>query len=322
MGQGHIPSALEEGEAYARLAPAIPHSHHMWGHDLRRVGRIDDAIAAFEKTDALEKAYFAAEKIPAGMDWHHVHNLDLLATAYQHKGQMKKAERTLREADALPAVTEYQEFNQKALPIFLLGRGRWEDALASLRRFQEGKWASSRVVGHTLAGHALLALGRNAEARQALAAAEKEMATVPTLVGGLAVSRGAVLPYVDTLRGEVMLREGRADEGRALLKDVQKRLRALFGPDAWIQSLFRLESIARTARDVGDWELAEYTAAQMVDHDAAYGGSHLAMALVARHKGDAAGATRSMEAAARYWRDADTDLPELAEVRQARLTAR
>jgi hypothetical protein len=141
-------------------------------------------------------------------------------------------------------------------------------------------------------------------------------------VGGLAVSRGAVLPYVDTLRGEVMLREGRADEGRALLKDVQKRLRALFGPDAWIQSLFRLESIARTARDVGDWELAEYTAAQMVDHDAAYGGSHLAMALVARHKGDAAGATRSMEAAARYWRDADTDLPELAEVRQARLTAR
>jgi tetratricopeptide (TPR) repeat protein len=235
---------------------------------------------------------------------------------------MKKAEGRLRDADALPAVTEYQEFNQKALPIFLLGRGRWEDALASLRRFQEGKWASSRVVGHTLAGHALLALGRNAEARQALAAAEKEMATVPTLVGGLAVSRGAVLPYVDTLRGEVMLREGRADEGRALLKDVQKRLRALFGPDAWIQSLFRLESIARTARDVGDWELAEYTAAQMVDHDAAYGGSHLAMALVARHKGDAAGATRSMEAAARYWRDADTDLPELAEVRQARLTAR
>ena len=56
---GQIPRALEEGEAYARLAPAIPHSHHMWGHDLRRVGRIDDAIAAFERTDVLEKAYYA-----------------------------------------------------------------------------------------------------------------------------------------------------------------------------------------------------------------------------------------------------------------------
>jgi tetratricopeptide (TPR) repeat protein len=319
---GHIPSALEEGEAYARLAPAIPHSHHMWGHDLRRVGRIDDAIAAFEKTDALEKAYYAAEKIPAGLDWHHVHNLDLLATAYQHKGQMKRAERTLHEADALPAVTEYQEYNQKALPIFLLGRGRWEDALASLRRFQAGKWASTRSVGHALAGHALLALGRNADARKALADAEREMATVPTMVGGLAVSRGAVLPYVDTLRGEMMLREGRPDEGRALLKDVQKRLRALFGPDAWIQSLFRLESIARTARDVGDWELAEYTAAQMIDHDSAYGGSQLAMALVAKHRGDAEGAARAFAAAARYWRDADGDLPELAEVSAARRTSR
>jgi tetratricopeptide (TPR) repeat protein len=319
---GQIPSALEEGEAYARLSPGIPHSHHMWGHDLRRVGRIDDAIAAFERTDALEKAYFAAEKIAADLDWHHVHNLDLLATAYQHKGQMKRAEKTLREADALAAVTEYQEFNQKALPIFLLGRARWDDALASLRRFTTGKWASTRVVGHTLSGHALLALGRRAEARQALAEAQRELETVPTLSAGLAVNRGSVLPYVDTLRGEILLREGKAEEGRALLKDVQKRLRALLGPDAWIQSLFRLESIARMARDVGDWELAEYTAGQMLEHDAAYGGSHLAMALVARHRGDAAGADRALAAAARYWRDADADLPELAQVRSARLTSR
>src|SRR4029078_10166097 len=72
---GQIPLALEEGEAYARLAPAIPHSHHRGGHDLRRVGRIDDAIAAFERTDALERAYYTAEKIPASLDWHHVHNL-------------------------------------------------------------------------------------------------------------------------------------------------------------------------------------------------------------------------------------------------------
>ena len=111
-------------------------------------------------------------------------------------------------------------------------------------------------------------------------------------------------------------------EGRTLLKDVQKRLRALLGPDAWIQSLFRLESIARTARDVGDWELAEYTAAQMLEHDAAYGGSHLAMGLVARQRGDADAAARALAAAGRYWRDADPDLPELAQLRQAQVTRR
>jgi tetratricopeptide (TPR) repeat protein len=318
---GQIPSALEEGEAYARLAPAIPHSHHMWGHDLRRVGRIDDAIAAFQKTDALEKAYYAAEKIPAGLDWHHVHNLDLLATAYQHKGQMKKAEVMLREAAALPAVSEYQEFNQKALPVFLLGRSRWKDALESTSAFTSGKWTATRAVGHSLAGHALLALGRGEEARQALASAQRELEATPTLVGGIAVSRGSVQPWVDTLRGEILVREGKA-EGRTLLEDVERKLRALPGPDAWIQALFRLESIARMARDAGDWELADFTARQMLEHDGAYSGSHLAMALVARHRGDAEAAARALEAAARYWRDADGDLPELAQVKQARVTSR
>ena len=42
-----ISRALEHGEVYARIAADIPHAHHMWGHDLRRVGRLDEAIAAF-----------------------------------------------------------------------------------------------------------------------------------------------------------------------------------------------------------------------------------------------------------------------------------
>jgi Tfp pilus assembly protein PilF len=157
---GQIPLALEHGEAYVRLAPSIPHAHHMWGHDLRRVGRIDDAIAAFRRADALEKAYYASESIPAGLDWHHVHNLDLLATAYQHKGQMRLAESTMREAAALPPVTEYLEFNQKALAVFLLGRGRHQEALEAAQALARGHWPSTRTVGHALSGHVLLVLGR------------------------------------------------------------------------------------------------------------------------------------------------------------------
>ncbi|HJS58454.1 MAG TPA: tetratricopeptide repeat protein, partial [Vicinamibacteria bacterium] len=182
---GRIPSALEHGEAYARLAPAVPHAHHMWGHDLRRVGRIDDAIAAFRRTYELEIAYYAAEGIPASLDWHHVHNLDLLATSHQHKGQMQTAEALLREAGAMPPVTEYLEYNQKALATFLLGRGRWADALLAARTQASGKWAATRAVGQALSGHALLQLGREPEARDALAAAEREAQAVPTLVGGL-----------------------------------------------------------------------------------------------------------------------------------------
>jgi tetratricopeptide (TPR) repeat protein len=309
---GQIPPALEHGEAYARLAPAIPHSHHMWGHDLRRVGKIDEAIAAFLRTDALEKAYYAAEGIPPGLDWHHVHNLDLLGTAYQHKGQMRRAEETLREAGALPPVTEYQEFNNKSLAVFLLGRARWDEGLESARALAAGKWPSTRAVGQALSGNALLALGRKDEARKALEAAQRELLTVPVLVGGVAVSRAAVQPWVDTLLGESLLRDGKTAEGGALLVDVEKRLRALPGPDAWTQALFRLEGIARIAREVGDWELAEHTARQMLDHDRAYGGSHLALALVEAHKGERAKAGESLAAAAAHWRDADPDLAELA----------
>ena len=308
---GQIPAALEHGEAYAGIAPAIPHSHHMWGHDLRRVGRIDDAIAAFRRTDELERAYYAAENISPELDWHHVHNLDLLATAYQYKGQMRLAEKTLREMAAFPPVTDYLEFNQKTLASFLIDRGRAEDAIAAARKLAGGRSASARAVGRSLEGQALLALGRRDEGRAALAAAERELAAVPTIGGGLTVTRRAAQPWVDALRGEVLLREGRAAEGRALLQDVQARLRAIPGPDAWIQALFRLEAIARLARDAGDWDLAAYTAAQMIEHDPAYAGSHFAAAAVARHRGDTALAQRELELARRAWAEADPDVRDV-----------
>jgi len=312
---GQIPLALQHGEAFARLAPSIPHAHHMWGHDLRRVGRIDDAIAAFRRTDELEKAYYAAEGIDAALDWHHVHNLDLLAMAYQHKGQMRKAEATMREATALPALTDYVEFAQKLLPVFLLGRERWDEAIEAAGRLTQGRWIGTRAVGHALVGHALLARGRVPEARTAHEAAERELAATPASAAGIGVSRGQVQPWVDMLRGEMLIREGARQEGRQVLERVARTLRGLPGPDAWIQALFRLEAMAQLARDAGEWDLAAFMAQQMLEHDAAYGGSHLARALVAEHRGDGAAAARARAEAARHWRDADPDLPELAVVR-------
>ena len=315
---GRIPEALAHGEAYARLAPSIPHSHHMWGHDLRRVGRIDDAIAAFQKTLELERAYYAAESIPPGLDWHHGHNLDLLATSFQHQGRMRRAEELMREAAALPAVSDYREFNRKELAVFFLGRARWKDALASARQLTEGRFAATRAVGNALAGHALLALGRREEGKASLAAAEKEVETIPRLVTGISIGASSVQPYVDALRGELWLRTDRKEEGRALLKDVQRAIRAVPGPDAWTQALFRLETIAHTARDVGDWDLAEHSAREMLDHDPAYAGTHFALALVAEHRGDREAATAELVQAERYWRSADGDLPELTQVRKRR----
>ena len=52
----------------------------------------------------------------------------------------------------------------------------------------------------------------------------------------------------------------------------------------------------------------------MLAHDAAYGGSHLAMAFSAEHTGDKATATRECVEAKRLWADADADFPPLQSI--------
>ena len=145
---GRIDDALAHGEIYARLAPAMPHAHHMWAHDLRRVGRTKDAIAQFEKADALENAYYAAEGIPAELDWHHQHNLDLLATSHQHQGQMREAEALMRRSFALPPPYEYSAFNKKEWPGFLLSRGRVAEAGEAARALATSRFPAAQAIGH------------------------------------------------------------------------------------------------------------------------------------------------------------------------------
>ncbi|HEV8376318.1 MAG TPA: hypothetical protein VGR38_08845, partial [Candidatus Polarisedimenticolia bacterium] len=189
---GRIDKALEHGEAYARLSPSIPHAAHMWGHDLRRVGRIDDAIAQFLRTGALERAYYDAEKIDPGLDWHHAHNLDLLATCYQHKGQMRLAEKTMREAAALPVLSAYRAFNARELPSFLIHRGRYAEALEATRSMTESSYPQAKAVGHALSGQALIGLRRLKEAGEELEKARREMQAVPAVTAGITPRRSAV----------------------------------------------------------------------------------------------------------------------------------
>ena len=315
---GRVDDALVHGEIYARQASSVPHAHHMWAHDLRRVGRTQDAIVEFRKALALENAYYAAEGIPAQYDWHHQHNLDLLATSHQHQGQMREAEVLMRTSFELPPPYEGSAINKKEWPGFLLARGRTKEAREAADALVASRFAGARTMGHVALGQVALGLGRLDDTRAEAARARQAFEEVEA---GPWSARNTLLPYLDLLDGSLQLRTGEAEAGRTLLKDVEKRLRALPGPDAWMQALFVLESVARTAREAGDWELAEYTARQMLDHDRAYAGAHYALGLVAEHRGDAAAARQSFAEAERDWASADPDLPELARIRQ-RMAAR
>ncbi|HEX8186395.1 MAG TPA: hypothetical protein VF747_16640, partial [Blastocatellia bacterium] len=292
---GRIEEALKHGERYAQLAPAIPHARHMYGHDLRRAGRINDAIAEFRKADELENAYYKSEKIPAEYDWHHEHNLDLLSTSYQHQGQMRAAEQIMRQAFAIPSMQDTLEFNKRQWPEFLLARGRTGEALEAANRLAKSRWDIVRSIGRILASHALMAMGK-------LPAASDEAKAALNELRDSGRRAEFVRPYLEALQGEFFLRAGQAERGRAVLKEIMRKLRAEAGPDAWAQSLFKLEVIAQVAREVGDWELAGYAAQQMIEHDPNYAGAYFAAALVAEHNADKAAALEKFTAAEKYWR--------------------
>ena len=297
---GRVQEALTQGSTYAKMAPGVPHARHMNGHDLRRAGRIDEAIAEFAAADALETAYFAAEKIPVEYDWHYQHNLDLLATSYQYVGQMKKAEELFKRSFAISSSLLVQEFNKREWPVFLLARGRAQEALAAANVMAA---SSSKVVsaaGHVEAGRARLALGQFKEA------ADEGNVALRLMRG--TEGAGIVEPALQAFQGEFLLRTGKGDKGRPMLEDVVRKSRALPGPDAWTQTLFTIEAIARAARDAGDWELAAWAARQMLEHDPNYAGSHNALALVAEHRGDAPTARTERALADKYWTNADPEL--------------
>jgi tetratricopeptide (TPR) repeat protein len=312
---GRAKEALEESTVYVRAAPAIPHAHHMHGHELMRAGKTEEAIGEFLKTEQLEADYYRKENIPARYDWHHAHNLQLLAMSYQSLGQMKLAEAAFREAFSVPAYTDFLEFNRKAWPEFLLGRERFEEALSASRELKKSPWAMARLAGHTLSGQALLAMDRLNEAKEELSLAEQETEQIP--VGAV-----ATLPFPSVLRAEILLRELKIEEGEALMRDIKKMILARPGPDAWSAARFELESIALAARAAGDWAMAESTARDMIRHDPTYAGGFFALALVAEHAGDATGARKQFAAAQELWDKADKDLPELQRIQQAIATLR
>jgi tetratricopeptide (TPR) repeat protein len=298
---GPTRNALEQSEEYVRLAPAIPHAHHMHGHNLRRVGRTEEAIQEFLKAEELENDYYRAENIPVQYDWHHAHNLQLLAMSYQALGQMKAAEAAYREAYSLPAYIDLAEYNRRAWPEFLLERGRAQEALEVSQDLVKSRWAMGRFAGHALAGRALLAINRPEDAKRELVLAEEEMEQLPT--SAIKTLEDAVM-----LRAEILLREKNWDKGNALMEEVEEQIVAVPGPDAWSEAVFELDSAARLACEIGDWQLANYTARKMVQHDPSYAGGHFAQGLVAEHLGDAPTARLEFAAAEKLWSKADAEV--------------
>ncbi|HEY5758682.1 MAG TPA: hypothetical protein VIU34_22805, partial [Steroidobacter sp.] len=167
------------------------------------------------------------------------------------------------------------------------------------------------ATGHIEAGFALLAANKPADAATSSNAALKALRSAQGAQGLAAIP-------LEALQGEFNLRTAQRDKGRAMIESAARKWQSLPGPDAWSQSLFRLEALARSARAVGDWTFAARLSQMMLEHDAHYAGTHYALALVAQHDGNAATARREAELALKAWASADKDLAELKTISDLR----
>lgn len=290
-----LPEAVKHGQRYAELVPGVPHAQHMYGHDLRRVGRLQDAIAQFEKSRALAEELYKGDAAGLQYDWNYRHNLSLLAAAYHQAGKWKLAEQTASALAAMPSNSAGDEYYRADLAMFLLERERYGDALAAAQPFISSRFSLGRVLGHTIAGLAHLGLKQFQQASTELAAAQKEN---PGLHEGWSYS---ISPWIETLAAMIELQN--PDHGSAVVRLVQQEraMRSRPGADAWSDALFHLELIDHLAIRLSAWDVAEPTTGQMQEHAADYGGTHLALAQLARHKGDESAAQHEFELAMKAW---------------------
>lgn len=245
---GRHAEAATHGKIYSDAAPKVAHAQHMYGHVLPRLGKWKEALAQFEKADAIEEAYAREQKLRPGDDWHHVHNLQLLGYTYLRLGRLDDAERSFRRAFDTPIRYRQYGWQHATLAEYYLLRGRPEEALAAARQLRD-RTPGARAAGAAVEGETLLALGKRDEAAAAAkrARAEFEAAKAEAGYEGRWMVR-FVEPFVRQLEAELALTEKASEDHLLKLADELADNQRF---DAWGEGLFRLERIAEQAKRSG-----------------------------------------------------------------------
>ena len=261
----HHAEAAEHGKIYAATSPGVAHAQHMYGHVLPRLGRWEEALAQFEKADAIEIAYAKAENIRPGDDWHHLHNLQLLGYTYLRLQRVDDAEKTFRRAFDTPARLPYRGTPQASLAEFYLLRGQADQALAVARALQvDTRTPATRVVAIVVEGEALLAMGQTDAARDAARRAKKSFDTARAgLTHEARYLDLFVAPYIEQLDTEIALHGKDPSDAEASIRKVANDLSQNPRFDAWGEGLFRLDRMASDARRAGRTTLATDVEAKM-----------------------------------------------------------
>ncbi len=225
------------------LQPGLAHNVHMPSHiDIRR-GRWQKAIETNEKAVGADQRYRKVTGPPTGfLPVYAAHNRHMLAYGALMTGQRQLAMKHARAMVAeLPAkfVKETPEFADGfiAVPLEVLVRfGRWDEILAEPDKYPKGVHFS-RALHHAARATAHAAKGDAAKARkeQAIFAERAKLVPPETPIGNNMA--GSVLSLAShMLEGEILVAEGKVDEGVVELQTAVKEEDALKydEPPAWM----------------------------------------------------------------------------------------
>jgi tetratricopeptide (TPR) repeat protein len=156
---------LPAAQAYAGIAPEVPHALHMPSHIFTRLGMWEETIRSNQASAEAARKYAAANH-PEAASFEELHALDYMAYAYLQTAQDGKAkevvDRLARVDRTQPEVDFAAGYAIGAIPArFALERRQWKEAAALERSpmsfwgrlpFAEGHLAYARAVGAVRSG--------------------------------------------------------------------------------------------------------------------------------------------------------------------------
>ncbi|HUL77521.1 MAG TPA: hypothetical protein VL691_09685 [Vicinamibacteria bacterium] len=237
----HPERADRAADTLRDLQPGLGHLVHMPSHvDVRR-GRWREAIAANTKAIAADRLYTARSPDQGFYRLYMAHNHHMLTYGAMMTGQGELAVRTIREMVAAIPPDFFRENafadGFMAMPLEVLMRfGRWDEILAE-PDFPDFV-PISRALRHyaRAVAHAARDEGAGAEAEEAAFREARGRVPKDAILGNN--SGSDVLDVAESfMRGEILFRGGKVDDGLAALREAASRedgLRYDEPPD-WIQ---------------------------------------------------------------------------------------
>jgi tetratricopeptide (TPR) repeat protein len=237
----HPEKADAAAEALRDLQPGLGHMVHMPSHiDVRR-GRWQQAIDANAKAIEADRSYRARSPKQGFYRLYMAHNHHMLTYGAMMTGQSELALKTIREmvADIPPEVVKENSWADGflAMPLEVLMRfGRWDEILGEPELPESAPISRSlrhyaRAVAHASKGNVPAAEKEQAAFLEARARVPKE-----AFFGNN--SGSDILDVAESLmKGEILYRAGKAEEGLAALREAvvrEDKLKYNEPPD-WIQ---------------------------------------------------------------------------------------